>query len=144
MPHEYCTKQNMIDRFSEREIIQLTDTAIPGTGVINDTVLDAARSDAAALIDGYIQARYELPLANPPEILTIKSCDIARYYLFDDKATEQIVDRYNQAVKYLEQVSMGKISLALASDGTAPAASDSAEMVSDGRTFGRTNSKTFI
>ena len=42
----YCTRQNLIDRFGEPELIQLTD--LDNLGVIDDTVLNQAISDADA------------------------------------------------------------------------------------------------
>lgn len=103
----YCTVQNLTDRFSDDELIQLTDRA--NLGVINVTVLNQAISDADAEINGYLTAY--LPLASVPANLVRIACDITRYYLYDDAVTDQVQLRYDQAIKYLVQVAKGMISL---------------------------------
>lgn len=109
----YATKQNMIDRFSQAELIQLTDVAQPVTGAIVDAVLNAALADADAEIDGYLVGQYLLPLPSVPKNLTMLACDIARYKLYDDRVTEQVAKRYDDAVKYLRSVGKGELSLGL-------------------------------
>jgi len=133
----YATKQNMIDRFDQAELIQLTDRGVPPTGAIVDAVLNSALADADAEIDGYLVGAYQLPLSSVPKNLTMLACDIARYKLYDDRATEHVRQRYDDAVKYLVRVGKGELSLGL--DATdQPAPSSNAPMV-DGpeRTFSR-------
>lgn len=119
----YAVKQNMIDRFSQAELVQLTDRAIPPTGAIIDAVLDGALADADAEIDGYLVGQYLLPLPSVPKNLVMLACDIARYKLYDDRATEQVRQRYEDAVKYLRSVGKGELSLGLdpANQPAAPA-----------------------
>ncbi|MDH5786403.1 MAG: DUF1320 family protein [Chromatiales bacterium] len=138
----YCTKQNLIDRYGEEELIQLTDRA--GNGVIDDGVLDQAITDAAAEIDGYLAGRYQLPLAVTPPILTVYACDMTRYRLYDDAATEQVEKRYQDAIKFLRLATDGKVQLGPTSDGSKPAPSSGAVMESGGRVWGRGNSGDFI
>ena len=109
----YATKQNLIDRFGQAELVQLTDRAIPPIGAIVDAVVDGALADADAEIDGYLVGQYLLPLASVPKNLVALACDIARYKLFDDRATEQVRQRYDDAVKYLRSVGKGELSLGL-------------------------------
>ena len=130
----YCTKQNMIDRFTEDELIQLTD--INNTGSINDTVLDSAIADASAEIDGYLGA-YPLPLAVIPTILTRLCCDIGRYYLYDDHAPDRIEQLYDKAIDFLKLVALGKVSLGVDNTGQQPVTADNAQMESGGRVFSR-------
>lgn len=73
--------------------------------------LNDAIADATAEIDGYLSGRYGLPLSNPPAALTRVCSDIARYYLYDDAAPEQVQTRYDNAIAYLRDVGMGKIHL---------------------------------
>lgn len=131
----YNTRQNMIDRYGEEELIQLTDRA--GNGVIDDAVLDQAIADANAEIDGYLGGRYQLPLAVTPPILTVYACDITRYRLYDDAATEQVEKRYQDALKFLRLAAGGKVQIGPAADGSKPAPAGGAQMESDGRIFGR-------
>lgn len=104
----YCTRQNMIDRFTEQELIQLSDR--DNLGVIDDAVLTQSILDADAEINSYL-SRYTLPLANVPANLVRMACDIARYYLYDDAIIDTVKIRYDQAISYLMQVAKGNITL---------------------------------
>lgn len=99
----------MIDRFSELELIQLTNLD-NSVGIINDTVLNQAISDAEAEINGYLTA-YTLPLTTVPANLVRIACDIARYYLYADAVTPRVQDLYDSALKFLLLIGKGVISL---------------------------------
>jgi len=107
----YATQQNMIDRFGQQELIELTDRG--NTGAIDATVLGQALADTDAEINAYLVSRYTLPLANIPPVLTRFAADIARYMLYDTRATEQVKDRYDAAVKFLQAVAKGAVSLGM-------------------------------
>jgi phage gp36-like protein len=115
----YATKQDMIDRFKELELIQLTNEVVEPATVIDDTVLGRVLADADAEIDGYLVGRYALPLATVPPVLTPLACDLARYRLYDDRATEQVTKRYDDAVKMLRLIAKGDVSLG--PNGSTPA-----------------------
>jgi phage gp36-like protein len=131
----YASKQEMIDRFGQDELIQLTDRSNPPTGAIVDSVLDAALADADAEINGYLQARYTLPLASVPLLVSRLARDIARYFLYDDQVPETIGDRYRAAVKTLDQISKGVIQLGLDQAGQSTPATASPETVADTPVF---------
>ena len=95
------TRQDLIDRFGEGELVVLTDRE--GRGVIDDEVLNRAIEDAEAETAAYIQAA-RLVLPSPPKVLVIKVCDIARYYLHDNGETQVVLDRYKQAIAWLRDV----------------------------------------
>ena len=95
------TRQDLIDRFGEGELVALTDRE--GRGVIDDEVINRAIEDAEAEAAAYIQAA-RLVLPSPPKVLVIKVCDIARYYLHDNGETQVVLDRYKQAVAWLRDV----------------------------------------
>lgn len=117
----YATQQDLIDRFAQTELIQITDRA--NIGVIDATVLGQALADADAEIESYLVGRYALPLASVPPILTRIACDIARYHLYDDRVTEQVRLRYEDVRKLLDSIATGKVQLGLpASAGAAPVA----------------------
>lgn len=105
----YALKADMLEEFSESEIRQLTDRDDPPLGAINDAVLDRALAGASAEIDGYL-ARYAGAALDLP-ILTRYCCDMARYRLYRDAAPEEVRLRYRDAVRFLEMVAAGKISL---------------------------------
>lgn len=107
----YATQQNMIDRFGEQELIELTDHA--DTGAINATVLGQALADADAEINAYLTSRYTLPLASVPPVLVKFAADVARYQLYDTRASEQVKARYDDAVKFFKMLASGSVSLGL-------------------------------
>lgn len=132
----YCTKQNLIDRFGEQEMIQLTDHDMTA-GAIVDAVLNRAIDDATAEINGYLTA-YTLPLASVPANFELMACNITRYHLYNDSATELVKERYKQGIKYLEKVAAGDIDLAPDTSGAVvQETSDSVEFSSSSSVFGR-------
>ena len=63
----YATQADLETRFGSAELAQLTDR-ISGS-VIDAAVVGRALADAEAEIDGYLAARYQLPLASAPAVL---------------------------------------------------------------------------
>ena len=123
-PPVYGSIQAMVDRFGQREIIQISDRTGDADG-IDDAVVNRALEDAGAEIDGYLAGRYKLPLSAVPRVLVNVGCDIARYRLYDDRVTDQVRTRYEDAVKFLGLVSTGKLSLGLDTSTTpSPVATD--------------------
>lgn len=109
----YAAQQDMVDRFGSREVIALTDRS--NTGAIDATVLARGLSAADDEINAYLAARYTLPLASTPLIVRDFACDIARYRLCGGEVTEtqEVRDRYKDAIRFFEKVSKGEISLGL-------------------------------
>lgn len=110
----YARVADLIDRFGGEEILQRTDRV--GAGVVNATIAQRALDDASAEIDGYLAARYQLPLPTVPAILERIACDIARYRLWEDLASPEVRQRYEDARRLLESISRGVASLGLPSD----------------------------
>lgn len=126
----YCTQSDLTTRFGAEELIQLTDRA--ATGVADAAVIAGAIADADAAINGYLAGRYTLPLASVPSNLTRIACDLTRYYLYENAATQIVIDRYDAAVKYLELVAKGAIGLGPGVGGaTQEASSGMAALVSE-------------
>ncbi|QYK02797.1 gp436 family protein [Shewanella psychrotolerans] len=141
----YATTANMLSRFGEQDLILLTEREDSTPGEINLEVLTQALIDASAEIDGYIVGRYTLPLVTVPTVLERNCCDIARYFLYGDRAPEQVEKRYQAVVKYLTSVSKGDISLGLADTGESADQSELTVVVeSAGSVFSRQSSKGFI
>lgn len=132
----YATKQDMIDRFGEEQLIELTDRAEPLTGEINDAVLNAALVDASATIDSYIARRYKLPLGVVPAVLTSRCMTLAWYALHRGRHTEETRADYMDATDYLRQLSNGTAVLDVAGSEP-PSAHAQARAISSGRTFSR-------
>jgi phage gp36-like protein len=111
----YATTAQMIARFTEREVIALTDRT--GAGVVDAVQLADAIAQAGAEIDAHLGRRYQLPLAaggtplaTPPQILVGLCCDIARYRLTGTEVqeTEAIRVRYKDALHMLTKLGNGE------------------------------------
>lgn len=105
----YTTQADLEARFGASEILQLADR--DGNGVIDAGVISLTLADTDAEIDGYLSGRYSLPLSPVPANLARIACDIARYRLWKDMASEEVRQRYADAVRYLEKLASGAISL---------------------------------
>lgn len=108
----YLTKQEMLARFGEETLIQLTDREA-NLCVVNDAVLNGAIDDAGAEINSYLAARYQLPLTELPSLLKTYCADIARYKLYNSEPPEIVVKRYDDAIKFLNLVAKGTVRLGL-------------------------------
>lgn len=134
----YCTQQDMIDRFGEQEIIQLTDH--DNVGEINATVLDRAIADAAGEIDSRLSGRYATPITPVPRKLQRLACEFARYFLYDDAAlddTHPVRRQYLDGTLFLNGVASGKFGIGVDAAGDAPTSDNSASMQTGGHVFGR-------
>jgi phage gp36-like protein len=133
----YATLQDLIDRYGEDELIERTDRLDPPAGVIDVAIANQALADADAEIDGYLQSRYQLPLANPPAVLKLAACKIARHNLYDDAETEKIANDYAEVLAWLRGIAKGVFSLGPATDGTTAPETDGPKTQGPGRTFTR-------
>lgn len=106
----YAAQANLETRYGSVELAQLSDRA--SGSVIDVTVVARALADADAEIDAWLGGRYALPLASVPAVLERVACDIARYRLYDDRATEQVRQRYEDAVRDLKAIAAGSLALA--------------------------------
>lgn len=116
----YATPADMITRYSPDALLQVTD---PEGEALHEEVLSAALADAADEIDGYLAARYTLPLAQRPKVLTLLSCSIAMYRLLSLRTLGDVEDarkRYEDAIAFLRDVANGKIGLGVSETGLAP------------------------
>lgn len=99
---------------------------------------DYARAEnaAAGIVDGYIGARYTLPLTSVPGIVLGWVGDITRYRLWDEAAPDEVRRRYEDAIAQLRDVSTGKMALP-GTDGATPATAEqfNADGYSNARVF---------
>lgn len=130
----YCTQDDMEARFGKGVIDQL----LRG----RPQMMDAAITDASAVIDSYIGARYQLPLAEVPVMLTSVARDLVRHGL-DTSPQPEINDRRREALQFLSAVSRGTATLGVP-QAAEPVSLDTVEIESDGHVFSRRNSKGFI
>lgn len=104
----YAVSSDLITRYGQRELIQLTDRVDPPAGAVNTEISDKALADAGDLIDSYISAAYALPISPPPPMVVGLACQIARYLLYVDAPTDKVKADYDAALKFLKDVQAGK------------------------------------
>ena len=127
----YATAQDVINRYPNRDLVQLTNED-PTATTVNTTPITQALTDASAEIDGYIEGRFTLPLADPPAVLNRLATDIAMYRLQSLRPLHDLEDarkRYDDAVAMLSKVAAGELTLGLAADGKEPPVAASVETV---------------
>ncbi|MBK67918.1 MAG: hypothetical protein CMP22_07280 [Rickettsiales bacterium] len=138
----YATKADMLKRYEEKQLIQLTDNVEPYTDQIVDSILDGALNDASATIDLYLGGRYDLPLSQTPTALIDMACRLAFYRLNRDRTSEEMRLDYTDVIKTLEQISQGKIRLDVGGEEPKSAAAI-AKVDGPNRTFDRDSMKGF-
>lgn len=157
----YALPSDLITRFGADELAQVSDRGLPrlvtaeliaaaaagvdmsgwsatdveavGRSMSN---IEQAIDDAQSAIDGYLSGRYGTPMATPPAIVKRLACDMARYFLYDDHATETVQKRYDAAIAFFRDVAAGKVTLGPEAQST-PTAGGTVQMVSAGRVFSR-------
>ncbi len=129
----YITREQMASRYPSNSYLFQDDLS-----------LNAAILDAESEADGYLASRYHLPLPSVPDALMGRVCDIVRYRLWRDQASEEVRQRYRDAVSWFRDVSAGRAVLLLAADTTTGTISEPVvnagrivvEVVSSGGAFG--------
>lgn len=128
----YATPNDLVARYGETELIQLTDRA--GAGEVDTAIVDQAIADAEALIDGYLSGRFPVPLSPVPLVLVGYACDLARARLYTDAAPDMVKIRAEEALRHLSMVGQGKLNLGMQPEPT----SDNVVLYSGGgRVFNR-------
>lgn len=145
MSSQYATLADLLERYEKQDIIDISYRDENDDGVINEKAVSLALEQAAAEIDEYIGARYQLPLtAISPQLVQIAS-SIARYYMEKGERTKAAVMDYERSIQRLEAVKNGSATLGLDANDAVPELSvGGAEVSSDPLVWGRKNSRGFI
>lgn len=117
----YSTLDDIKKLLPEETIIQLTDDG--NLGEVYQGHVDEAIAQADAEINSYCGTKYSVPFATVPDIVKKISVDIAIYNLYSrrvEEIPETRADRYKNAIKQLEGIAKGLISIG---EDPAPAAS---------------------
>ena len=136
----YATVEDMVARFSELEVIQLTDRN--QDGLIDEDVAAVALADATAEIDAYL-GRFKRPFTDVPPILKRLCCDIARYRLTAANGvliTDEIRNRYKiDVLDLLLAMAKGEVQLGVDDSGEEVAAGEDGIVFVNGKNkvFGR-------
>lgn len=110
----YATLQQLTDRYGAAMLIGLTDRGQPASGVMDEAVINRALADADALIDGYLAARYALPLAQIPALIASLAQSITIWTLHAYAPDPKIEADYKDALRALRDISSGAIRIPVA------------------------------
>ena len=107
----YATLADLQQAIDTAVLIDLTDD--DGTGTVDTTRVDHALAAADVEIDDYLFDRYQLPLPTvPPRVKNI-AVDLSMYNLYARRSgpPEHWQRRYDNAIRWLERVRRGELSL---------------------------------
>jgi phage gp36-like protein len=142
----YCTLQDLIDRFGEQRLVQLTDKINKPATTIDAVTVAKHIGDAVSMINSYVAKRYAVPLTFVPEALTKVAVDLAWYYLRGDavEKDDPAAIAFRDAIKWLENVSKGLIIIEGADGVALPSAGGGQVKTSPpNRVFTRTSLDSF-
>lgn len=111
----YITIDDIVpDRLSERAVVQLTRDGAEDT--IDTDLVDRLITDAEALVDGYVGARYDLTAVHDqvPALVCQLAATVVVYRLHrrrPNAMTEALQAEYRDAISTLENISRGVVSL---------------------------------
>jgi phage gp36-like protein len=136
----YCAQTDIIKIIPEDTLTQLTDDE--GTGQMNAARVAEAIASADATIDSYCATRYAVPFAPAPAVVKKLSVDLAIYDLYSRRVEEipaARADRYKNAIRVLEGIAKGTITLGLdpAPAPSSEGSSAACNKTSDDRVFTR-------
>jgi phage gp36-like protein len=137
----YATQDDLVNRFGEPEIIQISNET-PSDTIDADRVT-LVLTDTDARIDGFLGSRFTLPLTTIPPALTGYACDIARY-LLARLPTDEMRARYEDALRWLGKVAKGEYGLGVDAEGDTPAASPGIAVSSQRPVFTRGTLRDYL
>lgn len=116
----YAALADLVARAGDVELRQIADRdrdLIP-----DQDVVAAALAHADNLVNGYVGAKYAVPLTTVPDLVRTWATSIARYILHRNGAPEHVAQDYKDAIQALKDVAAGRIALPIATGGELPAA----------------------
>ena len=107
----YATAEDLVTRFGEVTLAQLTDRGELPDGKPDEAVLTAVLTDATETIDGYAAARYRTPLSPVPAPVRRWCADMAVYYLYvaTGNVPDDVRKAFEDAMTGLKDMSKGLI-----------------------------------
>jgi phage gp36-like protein len=143
----YCTIDDLREQSSEEFLLRCTDD--DGTGEINQAIVNKKIEDAQTEIDSYCRAQYPVPFQTVPGLIRKLTVDIALYNLLSKRGIDEdspdviLVKRYRDAVKLLENLAKGIVTIGPTVAGEPSPQPQQAAIVSPPRRFTRTSMKGF-
>lgn len=138
----YATRADLESAYGKPEIDRLALKSQSLTGDAAEAARAAAIADALERAEieanSIIGDRVRSLLANPDLAKAVRwqVQDIARYYLYDDRATTQVETRYKDALLKLARIRAGQEGLGIAGGTDTTLAADNAIQISSGESRG--------
>lgn len=111
----YVDEAGYAGRYTKRELDQLKATGLAAGGT--ELSFDRAVADASELVDSYLAAipgrTFALPLTVPPAKIVGVTADLARFELWAQRASEEVIRRRDQAMEYLKDLVAGRAVLSV-------------------------------
>jgi phage gp36-like protein len=139
----YADVQDTIDKFGLAEMLALSNLDDPSLTIVNAALILENLIDASAEIDAYIAGRYNLPLPEVPAALKAACLDITRYRLSRVRPREDVRQRYEDWIRFLRDVAMGKASLGLPQNSAIDGNLVSVKISNPDRVFSENTLKSF-
>ncbi|NMC74375.1 MAG: DUF1320 domain-containing protein [Geobacteraceae bacterium] len=140
----YCTFDDIRTQLPPDVLTALTDDSLAGTA--DWAVLADAIADADAEIDAWAGGRYAVPFSPVPDVIRKIAADIAIYNLFSRRDTDPPdvrKDRYRNAVKLLESIAKGTVSIGRAENSAQKDAGDCPRAAAPDPVFSRESLERF-
>jgi phage gp36-like protein len=131
----YLTPADLLARFGAEELAPVADRATPrevtpellAKAIAGDPLsgwadsnvaavtaavarLTSTLEDAQSAVDAYLSGRYRTPLATVPLVIQRLVADVARYYLYGDRASDPIRQTFEAAMGLCRDIAAGKVS----------------------------------
>lgn len=141
----YSSLQILLDRVGEATLVALTDRSEVPLGVVDADVLARALADADAVVDGYLAARYKLPLTSTPALIADLATAISLWKLHTSTPEDKVKADYDAAIKTLRDIAQGVIRIpdAAGVDAT-PSGAQGVQFIDRERPFTPENMTGFI
>lgn len=110
----YCTLEEIKSLIPERQLVRLTVDEPLEDSAIDEEIFKQCAEFSDSLIDGYVRAKYSLPLKYVPEFLVQIAKDITAYRLYlrrPQEIPEHIKENYKTALDLLKSIKKGDILL---------------------------------
>lgn len=143
----YCTIDDLLKQSSEEFLIRCTDDE--NTGDINPDIIAEKIEDAQTEIDAYCRAQYAVPFTTVPGLIKKLCVDIALYNLISRRGLDEdspdaiLVKRYRDAVKLLENLAKGLVTIGAGTDLSSAPLVQQAIIQSSKRHFTRNKMRGF-
>lgn len=101
------------------KLLELSD--LDDDEAIDPAVVAQAIARAESIVNGYLQQRYQTPIADPPDLVINLTLDLARWYLASNRNLgdlELYRRAYQDAITLLKDIAAGRMQLDIATKPT--------------------------